>query len=91
MVFCLKESVVSGAVNGTAPEPETNAALTRKLAKAVGRWEFLPVPGFALKLALGGFGGFLLAGQRAVPAKLTDAGFRFRFATLDEALCDLTM
>jgi uncharacterized protein len=86
MVFCLREPWISGAVNGTAPEPETNAALTRKLAKAVGRWEFLPVPGFALKLALGGFGGFLLASQRAVPAKLTKAGFRFHHPTLDDAL-----
>ena len=89
MVFCLSERAISGAVNGTAPEPETNAALTRKLAKAVGRWEFLPVPGFVLKFALGGFGGFLLASQRAVPNKLTGAGFRFRFAKLDEALRDL--
>jgi uncharacterized protein (TIGR01777 family) len=90
MVFCLQERGISGAVNGTAPEPETNADLTRKLAKAVGRWEFLPVPGFALKLALGGFGGFLLASQRAVPTKLTEAGFHFRFPTLDDALRDLT-
>jgi uncharacterized protein (TIGR01777 family) len=90
MAFCLQERKISGVVNGTAPEPETNAALTRKLAKAVGRWEFLPVPGFVLKLALGGFGGFLLASQRAVPAKLTEAGFRFRYATLDDALRDLT-
>jgi uncharacterized protein (TIGR01777 family) len=90
MVFCLKNPEISGAVNGTAPEPETNAALTRKLAKAVGRWEFLPVPGFALKLALGGFGSFLLASQRAIPAKLADAGFRFRYPTLDDALRDLT-
>ena len=86
MIFCLKQRGISGVVNGTAPEPETNSALTRKLAKAVGRWEFLPVPGFVLKLALGGFGGFLLASQRAVPAKLTESGFRFRYATLDEAL-----
>lgn len=90
MVFCLRERAMSGAVNGTAPEPETNAALTRKLAKAVGRWEFLPVPGFALKLALGEFGGFLLASQRALPTKLTEAGFRFHHPTLQEALHDLT-
>lgn len=90
MVFCLRERGISGAVNGTAPEPETNAALTRKLAKAVGRWEFLPVPGFALKLALGEFGGFLLASQRALPTKLTEAGFRFHHPTLQEALRDLT-
>lgn len=90
IVFCLHEPRISGVVNGTAPNPETNAALTRKLAKAVGRWEFLPVPGFALKLILGGFGGFLLASQRAIPTKLVEAGFLFRYATLDEALRDLT-
>jgi hypothetical protein len=36
-----------------------------------------------------GFGGFLLASQLAVPAKLTGAGFRFRHPTLDDALHDL--
>lgn len=90
ILYCLREKGISGAVNGTAPEPETNAALTRKLAKAVGRWEFLPVPGIALKLLLGGFGGFLLASQRAVPAKLIDTGFRLQYPTLDDALRDLT-
>jgi NAD dependent epimerase/dehydratase family enzyme len=53
----------------------------------------LPVPGFARKLALGGFGSFgsfLLASQRAVPAKLTETSFRFLHPTLDEALPDLT-
>jgi uncharacterized protein len=90
MVFCLKEQHLSGVVNGTAPEPETNAELTRKLAKAVGRWVFFPVPGFALKLVLGGFGAFLLASQRTLPAKLIEAGFRFRYPTLDAALSNLT-
>ena len=37
-----------------------------------------------------GYGGLLLASQLAVPAKLTEAGFRFRYPTLDEALRDLT-
>jgi NAD dependent epimerase/dehydratase family enzyme len=49
----------------------------------------LPVPGFALKLALGGFGGVLLAGQRALPAALEADGFRFRHPTLESALGDL--
>jgi hypothetical protein len=90
ILHCLNDGNIHGAVNLTAPEPERNADLTRKLAKAVGRWEFLPVPGFALKLALGGFGGALLAGQRAFPARLGEAGFTFRFAKLEEALEDLT-
>lgn len=90
MVFSLKHSELHGAVNGTAPEPETNANLTKKFAKAVGRWVFLPVPGFALKLAFGGFGAALLEGQRALPMQLMDADFKFHYPRLEEALKDLT-
>ncbi|MBC7980358.1 MAG: TIGR01777 family protein, partial [Armatimonadetes bacterium] len=90
MLFCLLNEELSGAVNGTAPLPERNVELTGKLAGAVGRRVFLPVPEFALKLALGGFGGALLAGQRALPVKLVEAGFEFRYRKLEEALEDLT-
>jgi NAD dependent epimerase/dehydratase family enzyme len=55
----------------------------------VRRPALFPVPGFALKLALGGFGGALLEGQRALPEKLLGDGFQFRFPTLEEALGDL--
>jgi uncharacterized protein (TIGR01777 family) len=89
IMFALYHPELHGAINGTAPHPETNAALTQKFAKAVGRWVFFPVPGFVLKIVFGGFGGALLEGQRAIPKQLLDAGFLFRFNTLDEALEDL--
>lgn len=81
---------LSGPVNGTAPEPERNTTFTRKLAASLHRPAVFPVPGFALKLALGDFGGALLAGQRAVPAALLGSGFTFRHPTLEGALADLT-
>ncbi|MGJ8642992.1 MAG: TIGR01777 family oxidoreductase [Luteolibacter sp.] len=90
MLHCIKTQTISGPVNGTAPEPERNKDLTKKLAQAVNRWVFLPVPGFMLKLVLGGFGGALLAGQKALPKRLEQSGFKFRFNTLEEALEDLT-
>ena len=89
IVFSLNHPELQGAVNGTAPHPETNDALSRKLAKAVHRWVFLPVPGWALKLAFGGFGGALLEGQRALPSQLLKAGFEFRYGKLEDALQDL--
>lgn len=89
IVFSLNHPDLHGAVNGTAPNPETNAKLTCKLAKAVRRLVFFPVPGFALKLAFSGFGGALLEGQRAVPKQLLQAGFEFRFGKLEDALQDL--
>ncbi len=89
IVFSLNHPELHGAVNGTAPNPETNAKLTYKLAKAVRRPVFFSVPGFVLKLAFGGFGGALLEGQQAVPKQLLQAGFEFRFGKLEDALRDL--
>lgn len=90
MIFSVRNEEFRGAVNGTAPEPERNKDLTRKMAEAVGRWVFLPVPGSVLKLAMGGFGGALMASQRAVPKRLELAGFAFGYRRLEEALDDLT-
>jgi len=89
LVHAVTSDSLTGAANCTAPNPETNRDFTRKFAAAVHRPALLPVPGFALKLALGGFGGALLAGQRALPAALEADGFRFRFPTLESALADL--
>lgn len=80
---------LTGPLNLCAPHPERNSDFTRKFAAAVHRPAIFPVPGFALKLALGGFGGALLEGQRALPEKLIGDGFQFRFPTLGQALGDL--
>jgi len=78
-----------GPVNGTAPTPERNEDFTRKLASALHRPAVLPVPAFALKLALGEFSTALLGGQHALPVALERDGFNFRFPTLESALADL--
>lgn len=89
MMHCILTETIHGAVNGTAPVLERNRELTVKLARAVKRWVFLPVPGVALKLVLGGFGGALLAGQRALPKRLEQSGFHFTYGKLEDALEDL--
>ena len=89
IVHGVASETLTGPINATAPHPERNADLTRKLAAALHRPAILAVPGFALKLVLGGFGGALLTGQRALPAALEADGFRFRFPTLEAALADL--
>ncbi|MFD2255061.1 TIGR01777 family oxidoreductase [Luteolibacter algae] len=90
MMFCIAENSISGAVNGCGPNPETNAEFTRKFAKSLHRWAFLPVPGFALKIVMGDFTSALLSSQRAIPEKLLQAGFRFQFEHLETAFDDLT-
>lgn len=89
IVHAVRSPTLSGPVNGCAPHPRRNAAFTRIFADAVHRPALLPVPGFALKLALGGFGGALLDSQHALPKALLADGFEFRFPTLESALTDL--
>jgi uncharacterized protein (TIGR01777 family) len=82
-------SPVSGAFNGVAPNPVTNADFTRALAAAVHRPAIFPVPPFALKLLFGEMAEVLLASQRAVPKAAETAGFTFRFQQLGAALADV--
>jgi NAD dependent epimerase/dehydratase family enzyme len=44
---------VTTLVNGVAPQPTTMGGLCEAVAEALDRPNWLPVPGFALKLLLG--------------------------------------
>jgi uncharacterized protein len=87
MRFLLEHAEVAGPVNLVGPEMVTNAEFTRALAEAVNRPAPFVVPGFALTAALGQMAHeMVLTGPRAVPAKLTAAGYLFRHPTLKDAL-----
>jgi uncharacterized protein (TIGR01777 family) len=87
ILFLLTADEVSGPVNLTGPEPVTNAEFTRALAEVLHRPALLPVPPFALRIAIDGFADEgVLVGQRAVPAVLTAHGFEFRNPTVRSAL-----
>ena len=89
ITWLLRQSEAHGPFNVTAPAPATNAQFTRALGRAVNRPAFIPVPGFALRLALGELADTLLTGQRAIPARATEMGFAFRFGEIEPALRDL--
>ena len=78
----------TGPVNGSAPEPVTNAVFSRALGRALHRPALLPVPGFALQLLYGDMAEVVTEGQRAVPRRPLDLGYDFRHPDLDEALRD---
>lgn len=85
--FALRRDDLSGPFNLTSPNPVTNAEFTRALGRALGRPTIFTVPGFALKLAMGQMAEeALLFSQRAVPRKLREAGFAFRFPEIEGAL-----
>lgn len=89
ILFAIDHARLSGVYNATAPEPVTNRELTSALANTLHRPAALPVPAFALRTLYGEMAGTILTGQRAVPARLEAAGFRFRHRRIEEALGDL--
>lgn len=85
--FLLEKEEIAGPVNLTAPEPVRNAEFTRALARAVRKPALVPVPALALRLAAGQMAKeALLASARVRPARLLEAGFRFKFPRVDAAL-----
>ena len=84
----LWDTTLSGPVNAVAPEPVRNVDYTRTLARVLRRPAVLPVPPLGPRLLLGNQGARELAcaSQRVIPAKLQQAGHRFRHPDLDEAL-----
>jgi NAD dependent epimerase/dehydratase family enzyme len=46
-------------------------------------------PEFMIRLVMGEFGDTLLTGQKVFPQRLLDAGFTFKFPTIEAALEDL--
>jgi uncharacterized protein (TIGR01777 family) len=84
----LLEHDLTGPVNLTGPAPVRNVEFTKTLGAVLHRPTVLPVPGFAARIALGQFSEDVLTGQRAMPARLTEAGFEFVHADLRAALED---
>ena len=87
--FLLQHDTACGPYNACAPAPARNLDFSRALGRAWHRPALLPMPAWVLRLGLGELSGLLLGGQRALPERLTAAGFTFRFTDLDEALNDL--
>ncbi len=71
-------NLVAGSVRGKQ--------LAAAIGKAVRRPSWLPVPGFALRAAVGELAEYLLEGRNVVPAKLRALGFSFEHPELGEAV-----
>ncbi|MGK5642125.1 TIGR01777 family oxidoreductase [Streptomyces sp. URMC 126] len=82
----LDTPALSGPVNLTAPEPVTNREVARTMGRVLHRPALLPAPAPALRLVLGELASDVLAGQRVVPRRLLDSGFRFAHPDVESAV-----
>jgi uncharacterized protein len=86
ILFALDTDAASGPINVSAPEPATNAELSKALGRVLRRPAFMPVPGFAVKLLYGDMASIVTTGVRMVPRRLEELGYSFRRPELEDAL-----
>lgn len=85
----LEKKEIRGVVNGTAPSPVTMKEFAAGLGRALKRPAFFPVPGFIVKILLGEMSDVLLKGERVLPKRALEAGYVFKFPTLEAAFKEI--
>jgi len=89
LVFAAENNSVLGPLNCASPGPVTNAEFTKVLAAILHRPALWTIPRFALKLAAGELADALFDSLRVMPIETEQAGFRFEYRDLRQALTNL--
>ncbi len=88
-LFVLKNQL-NGIFNAVAPNPVTNKEMTQAVAKKLDKPLWMPnVPAVALNTMLGEMATLVLHGQKISSKKLENAGFVFKYPTIEAALEEL--
>ena len=87
--FLLDTERAHGPYNLIAPEASTNAEFLRLLSQTLHRPYWFHIPSFLMRIPLGDMSVTVLEGRKSIPQKLVEAGYKFKFPTLQSALADL--
>ena len=77
---------ISGPVNVVSPKPIDQITFSKALAAFYNRPAIIPAPSFAIRTMLWGFAAELLFSRKVIPQKLLDAGYKFKFVKINEAI-----
>lgn len=89
LAFALEHDHISGPLNLTSHGFIQMKQFGQLIGKTLGRPHWFPVPSIVLKVMLGEVSQLVLEGQRVMPAKALQAGYRFKYKDLESALSDL--
>jgi len=89
ILMAVENEAAKGPINASAPEPQTNRDFSRTLGHVLGRPSYFPVPGFMLNLVLGEVSTIITGGQRVIPARAQQLGYRFLYPTAERALTQI--
>lgn len=84
--FLASNHAITGPVNLVAPNPVTNAEITRAMGEILKRPTLLPIPAFALRAALGEFSTEILGSARVLPRALEAHGFTWSDPTITDSI-----
>jgi uncharacterized protein (TIGR01777 family) len=87
--FLMENESARGPFNLCAPNPVTYRELAKTIGRVMKRPAFIPVPAIALRLVLGETADLVLHGRRAVPSRLQELGFSFRYPEIRPALASV--
>ena len=92
-IHAINNESVRGVYNAASPQPLTNAALTKAIARILHKPLWLPaIPAFVMNIILGKEkASFVLGGSRVSPNKILATGFQFKFESVEDALKDLLL
>ena len=89
ILHALTNSEMSGVYNGTAPKPVRMAELSTTMGKVMNRPSWLPVPAFAIEAMLGDGAVVALEGQKVLPKRTLESGFKYQYSDLEPALKEI--
>lgn len=88
-IIWLLDNNLRGPFNMVSPYPVRNEQFAHALGHALHRPAVLRAPATAVRLLMGESSVLVLGGQRALPKRLEESGFGFRWYDLEEALADV--
>lgn len=87
--YVIENKDCKGVYNTITPEPVTNAIFIETMGRKLHKPIFLKIPKWMVYMLLKKGGTILTEGQKAIPGRLIEGGFRFKFPTLNECLNDI--
>lgn len=85
-LFSVDNPKVSGAVNAVSSNPVSNKNFSKTIAKILHRPCWFTVPAFMLKILFGEIAVLITNGRKAMPKKILEYGYKFKYDNVYDAL-----
>lgn len=88
-IKALDDNALKGSINGSSPNPVKMKQFAKTLGKVIHRPSWFRVPVFLMKIVLGEAAEYVIGGQKVIPQKLMNFGYKFKYPDVELALKEL--